>query len=203
MDKKGGKGQSVSWKAWWRQGNIKCAVSEGYASRWVHQDCRVADEQKRALKAAGVSGRKDECQLQLKGKECDYWMETEIGMLGGYRFQGQVTADGSDKKGNMGSGCNNLRRKKEKQQCKVRREENGSSSNRSELAAFLLALCATPIEESLLYLCDNQSSLKAVNRVIGEGRKATLAGAPADILGAAIEILRKRIAVGTTTYWSE
>jgi len=31
-DKKGDKGQSVRWKAWWRQGNIKCAVSEKYAS---------------------------------------------------------------------------------------------------------------------------------------------------------------------------
>jgi len=31
-DKKGSKGQSVRWKAWWRQGNIKCAVSEEYAS---------------------------------------------------------------------------------------------------------------------------------------------------------------------------
>ena len=56
-DKKGGKGQSVRWKAWWRQGNIKCAVSEEYTSCWVHQDCHVADEQKAALKkAAGVSG---------------------------------------------------------------------------------------------------------------------------------------------------
>jgi len=32
MDKKGGKGQSVRWKAWWRQINIKCAVSEEDAS---------------------------------------------------------------------------------------------------------------------------------------------------------------------------
>jgi len=54
-DKKGGKGQSVRWKARWRQGHIKCAVSEKYASCWVHQDCHVADEQKAALKkAAGV-----------------------------------------------------------------------------------------------------------------------------------------------------
>jgi len=30
-DMKGGKEQSVRWKAWWRQGNIKCAVSEEYA----------------------------------------------------------------------------------------------------------------------------------------------------------------------------
>jgi len=65
VDKKGGKGQSVRWKAWWRQSNIKCAESEEYASCWVHQDCHVADEKKAALKkAAGVSGGKDECQRE-------------------------------------------------------------------------------------------------------------------------------------------
>jgi len=65
----------------------------------------VADEQKTALKkAAGVSGGKDECQVRLKGRERDYRMGTEIGILGGYGFQGQVTAgDGSDKKGKMGA----------------------------------------------------------------------------------------------------
>jgi len=87
----------VRWTAWWRQCNIKCAVSEEcqqeYASCWVHQDCLVADEQKTPLKkAAGVSSEKDECQVRLKGRERDYWMGTEIGMLGGYGFQGQVTA---------------------------------------------------------------------------------------------------------------
>jgi len=69
------------------------------------------------------------------------------------------------------------------------------------LAAFLLALHDTLREEPLLFLCDNQSLLKAVNRWIGEGGKVTLAGAPdADILAAAIEILRKRIAAGTVTF---
>jgi len=65
----------------------------------------VADEQKAALKkAARVSGGKDECQVQLNGREHDYWMGTEIGMLGGYGIQGQVTAgDGSDKQGQNGS----------------------------------------------------------------------------------------------------
>jgi len=49
----------------------------------------------------------------LKGKERDYWMGTEIGMLGGYGFQGQVTTDdGSEKKGKMGAGYDNLRRKR-------------------------------------------------------------------------------------------
>jgi len=101
----------------------------------------------------------------------------------------------------MGAGYNKLRRKKEKQQCKVGREEEGSSSNRPELAAFFLALRDMLIEEPLLYLCDNQSLLKAVTRWIGEGGKATFAGSPdADILAAAIEILRKRIAAGTATF---
>jgi len=193
----------VRWKAWWRQGNIKCAVIEEYASCWAHQACHVADEQKAALKkAAGVSGGKDECHVRLKGREHDYWMGTEIGMLGGYGFQGQVTAgDGSDKQGKMGAGYNNLRRKKKKQQCKVRHEEGGSSSNRPELAMFLLSLRDTLIEEPLLYLCDNQSLLKSVNKWIGAGGKASLAGAPdADILAAAIEILCKRIVAGTATF---
>jgi len=55
------------------------------------------------------------------------------------------------------------------QQCKVGREEEGSSSNQPELAAFFLALRDTLIEEPLLYLCDNQSLLKAVTKWIGEG----------------------------------
>ena len=51
--------------------------------------------------------------MRLKAREHDYWMGTEIGMLGGYGFQGQVTAgDGSDKQGKMGAGYKNLRRKK-------------------------------------------------------------------------------------------
>jgi len=130
-------------------------------------------------------------------------------MLGGYGFQGQVTAgDSSDKQGKMGAGYNNLRRRKKKQQCKVGREEEGSSSNflrlqlkLPELAAFLLALRDTLIEEPWLYLCDNQSLLKAVNQLIGEGGKATLVGSPdVNILAATIEILRKRIAAGTATF---
>jgi len=142
----------VRWKAWWRQGSIKCAVKEEYTLCLVRQDCHVADEKAAALKkAAGVSGGKDECQVRLKGREHDYWMGTEIGMLGGYGFQGQVTAgDGSDKQGKIGTGYNNLRKKKEKQQCKMGREEEGSSSNRPELAVFLLALHDTLIEEPLL-----------------------------------------------------
>jgi len=63
------------------------------------------------------------------------------------------------------------------------------------LAAVFLALRDTLVEELLLYLCDNQSLLKAVTRWIGEGAKAMLVESPdVDILTAAVEILLKRIA---------
>jgi len=132
-------------------------------------------------------------------------MGTEIGILRGYGFQGRVTAgDSLGKKGKMVPGYNNLRRKNKKQQCKVGREEEGYSANQPELAAFLLVLSDTLIEELLMYLCDNQSLLKAVNKLIGEGRKAMLVGAPdADILVAAIEILRKGLQQGQQPSWSK
>ena len=83
---------------------------------------RVRPAKAALQKAAGVSGGKDECQVLLKGRERDYWMGTEVGMLRGYGFRGHITAgDGSDKKGKIGAGYNNFRRKKKKQQCKVRK----------------------------------------------------------------------------------
>ena len=46
----------------------------------------------------------------IERERSDYWMGTEVGMFGGYGFQGQVTAgDGSDEQGKMGAGYNNLR----------------------------------------------------------------------------------------------
>jgi len=119
-------------------------------------------------------------------------MGTEIGRLGGYGLRGTVTADdASNQKGEkMGAGYVNLRKQRKRQQRKVGREEEGSSLNRPELAAFVLALRGTPVTKPMLYLCDNQALLKAVKRWVGEGRKATLVGAPdADILLEAIEEL--------------
>jgi len=59
----------------------------------------------------------------------------------------------------------------------------------------------TPVTKPMLYLCDNQALLKAVKRWVGEGRKATLLGAPdADILLEAIEELRKRTTAEAATF---
>jgi len=130
-------------------------------------------------------------------------MGTEIGRLGGYGFRGTVTlGDGSNQKGGkMGAGYVNLRKQKKRQQRKVDRKEGGSSSNGPKLAALVLALRGTPVTKPMLYLCDNQALLKAVNRWEGEGGKATLVGAPdADSLLKAIEELRKRTTAGAATF---
>jgi len=67
----------------------------------VHKDLTITTKQIQALlTAARASGGKDECQVQLTGIRREYWMGTEIGKLGGYGFQGTVTAgDGSNQKG--------------------------------------------------------------------------------------------------------
>jgi len=126
------------------------------------------------------------------GIKRESWMCTEIGRLEGYSFRGTVTSgDGSNQKGGkMGAGYVNLLKQRKRQQRKVGREEEGSSLNRLELRAFVLALRGTPVTTPMLYLCDNQALLKAVKRWVGEGGKATLVGAPdADILLEAIEEL--------------
>jgi len=176
------------------------AVSEDHALCWVHKDLTVTTKQIQALlTAARVSGGKDECQVRLLGIEREYWMGTEISRLGGYGFQGTVAAgDGSNQKvWKMGAGFVNLQKQRKRQQRKMGREEEGSSSNRPELAAFVLALRGIPVTSPMLYLCDNQALLKAAKRWVGEGAKATLVGAPhADILLEAIEELRKITTAG-------
>jgi hypothetical protein len=101
----------------------------------------------------------------------------------------------------MGAGYVKLRKKRKRQQRKVGCEAEGSSSNRQILAAFVLALRGTPVTKPMLYLCNNQALLKVLKRSVGEGRKATLVGAPdADILLEAIEEIRKRTTAGAATF---
>jgi len=84
---------------------------------------------------------------------------------------------------------------------KSNHHQEGSSSNRPELAAFVLALRGTPATTPMLYLCDNQALQKAVKRWVGEGGKATLVRAlDADILSEAIKELWKRTTAGAATF---
>ena len=107
-------GQSIRYRSWWKQGNIKMAVSEDHASCWVHKDLTVTTKQIQAfLTEARASTGKDRCQVLLTGIEREYWKGTKNSRLGGYGFRGTFTAgDGSNQKGGkMGAGYVNLRKK--------------------------------------------------------------------------------------------
>ena len=108
--------------------------------------------------------KKDECRVELKGLEHDFWMGTEAGMLGVYNFQGVVLGgDGSNNTGRMGAGFCCLHRSDIAGCIRVGREQEGTSSNRPELAALEAALRQVDEAEDILYLCDNESVLKEVN----------------------------------------
>jgi len=76
-EKKAHRGQSVRYKSWWKQGNIKMAMSKDHTSCWVHKDLTVTTKKIQALwTAARASCRKDKCQVRLTGIEREYWMGT-------------------------------------------------------------------------------------------------------------------------------
>ena len=55
-------GQSIWYRSWWKQGNIKMLVSEDHTSCWVHKDLTVTAKQiQTLLTAARASDGKDEC----------------------------------------------------------------------------------------------------------------------------------------------
>ena len=102
--KKAHRGQSVRYRSWWKQGNIKMVVSEDHASCWVHKDLTVTTKQIQALLiAARASDGKVECQVRQRGIEWECWMGTKIGRLESHGFRGTVTAgDRSDRKWEQG-----------------------------------------------------------------------------------------------------
>jgi len=92
--------------------------------------------------------------VRLTGIEREYWMGAEIDRLRDHGFRSKITAgDGSNQKGGkMGAGYVNPQKQRKRQQRKVGREEEGSSLNRPELAAFVLALRGTSVTKPMLYL---------------------------------------------------
>ena len=71
--RKAHRGQNVQYRLWWKQGNIKMAMSKDHASHWVHKDLIVTTKQIQALlTAVRAPGGKDECQVRLTGIEREY-----------------------------------------------------------------------------------------------------------------------------------
>jgi len=199
-DKNGG--NSCRWKGWWKRGDVKAKPSTWPMSCWVHTRAGRDGHKQEIEDAMCSEAKKDECRVALKGLEHDFWMGTEAGMLGVYNFQGVVLGgDGSNDAGRMGAGFCCLQRGEIAGCIRVGREQEGTSSNRPELAALEAALRQVDEAEDILYLCDNESVLKEVNGWIGEGGKATLATTPnADIMREVLCSLRMRIAAGSATF---
>ncbi len=106
-------------------------------------------------------------------------MGTEVGLLGGYGFQGvTLGVDGSCKDGKMGSGRCKFKEEGADKCARVGREEEGTSSNRPELGGIVLALQSAALSEDALLLCDNEAVLCVIKKWVGQGGKATLATAP-------------------------
>ena len=102
-------------------------------------------------------------------------MVTEVGLLGGYGFQGvTLGVDGSCKDGKMGSGCCKFREEGAHKCARVGREEEGTSSNRPESGGVALALQSAALSEDALLLCDNEAVLLVIRKWVGQGGKATL-----------------------------
>ena len=199
-DKNGG--NSCRWKGWWKRGDVKAKPSPWPMSCWVHAMAGGEGRRQIIEEAMYSEPKKDECRVALKGLEHDFWMGTEAGMLGVYNFQGVVLGgDGSNDAGRMGAGFCCLQRGEIAGCIRVGREQEGTSSNRPELAALEAALRQVDETEDILYLCDNESVLTEVNGWIGERGKATLATAPnADIMREVLCSLRMRIAAGSATF---
>ena len=198
------KGRTRKSKGWWRRGDVGAYQNAGNMTCWAHRELAAVDEETRNNMEAAWEAEddKDECIVNLEGPEQNYWLGSEAGMLGCYWFSGVVFAgDGSDHRGRMGAGAYCLGDPDVQQCVGVGREEEGTSSNRPELAALVLALRKTRFTDNLLYLCDNQSLLKAVQKWTGEGPKQTMANAPdADILREIIELLKMRVQNGAATF---
>jgi len=148
------------------------------------------------------SERKDECIARLDELEWAYWTGTDVGLLGGYEFQGSILGvDGSCKDGKMGSGCCKFREEEADKCARVGREEECMSSNRPELGGIVLALQSTALSEDALLLCDNEAVLKIIKKWVGQGGKATLATAPdADVLREIVCLLTQRVRAGRATF---
>ena len=127
-------------------------------------------------------------------------MGTEVGLLGGYRFQGvTLGVDGSCKDGN--SRCCKFKEKGAGKCARVGREEESTSSNRPELGGIVLALQSAALSEDALLLCDNEAVLCVIKEWVGQGGKATLATAPdADILREIVCLLTQRVRAGRATF---
>ena len=136
------KGRALRCKGWWKTGALDTCNNLHNMACWVH--CNSLEVPKSSiddLRAAWESIEdKNECEVTLEGPDRDYWLGSEIGMLGGYAFKGVTMGiDGSNGEGRMGAGCCCFKQPEVDRWVRVGREDEGTSSNRPELGGLLLS----------------------------------------------------------------
>jgi ribonuclease HI len=197
-------GRACRQKGWWKRGDVEAKLNTVSMTAWVHKKCDIIKEEAltKLQEAWDSSEHKDECIVCLDDLERAYWMGTEVGLLGGYGFQGvTLGVDGSCKDGQMGSGCCKFKEEGAGKCARVGREEEGTSSNRPELGGIVLVLQSAALSEDALLLCHNEAVLCVIKKWVGQGGKATLATAPdADILREIVCLLTQRVRAGRATF---
>jgi hypothetical protein len=85
-----GGGRACRQKGWWKRGDVEAKLNTVNMTAWVHKECDIIEEEAltKLQEAWDSSGHKDECTVCLDDLERAYWMGTEVGLLGGYGFQG-------------------------------------------------------------------------------------------------------------------
>jgi hypothetical protein len=139
----GGGGRAGRQKGWWKRGDVEAKLNTVNMTVWVHKECVIIEEEAltKLQEAWDSSEQKDECTVCLDDLERAYWIGTEVGLLGGYGFQGvTLGVDGSCKDGKMGSGCCKFKEEGADKCARGGREEEGISSHRPELGWIVLAL---------------------------------------------------------------
>jgi hypothetical protein len=112
-----GSGRACRQKGWWKRGDVEAKLNTVNMTAWVHKECDIIEEEALTkLQGAWDSPeQKDKYIVCLDDVERAYWMGTEVGLLGGYGFQGvTLGVDGSCKDGKMGSWCCKFKRHRPK-----------------------------------------------------------------------------------------
>ena len=92
------RGRALTQKGWWKRGDVEAKLNTVNMTVWVHKECDIMEEEAltKLREAWDSSEQKDECVVRLDDLERAYWMGTEVGLLGGYGFQGvTLGVDGS------------------------------------------------------------------------------------------------------------
>ncbi len=190
-------------KGWYHTNDIRTTAYSRDMEVWVPKSGKSFSQEsiEEVWEAWRNDAPKDECKVHLGGPEEEWWVDTEMGFLQSYWFDGHVTSsDGSVGTGSMGAGFIWLDRSKDRSE-RVGREEEDIRSGRAEMGVYAVILRRTSDNEDLVMATDSEVLCRVVDRWVGQGGKASLVNtADADVLEYIWTKLTARIAAGSRTF---